>query len=66
MRGILRGVLGGSLNGSRKNAVLLNAAAALGAETGDLQQGLSLARQSLESGAALAKLEALINFCAAI
>lgn len=63
---ILRGVLAGALNGSRKNAVLLNAAAALGAETGDLRQGLSLARQSLESGAALAKLEALVNFCAAI
>jgi anthranilate phosphoribosyltransferase len=61
---ILRDVLAGSLNGSRKNAVLLNAAAALGAETGDLRQGLQLARQALESGAALAKLEALINFSA--
>jgi anthranilate phosphoribosyltransferase len=60
---ILRGVLGGSLNGTRKSAVLLNAAAALGAETGDLSYGLDLARQSLESGAALAKLDALINFC---
>jgi anthranilate phosphoribosyltransferase len=62
----LRGVLGGSLNGSRKNAVLLNAAAALGAETGDVQYGLDLARQSLESGAALAKLDALVQFSAAI
>ena len=63
---ILRGVLSGSLNGSRKSAVLLNAAAALGAETGDLRHGLTLAKQSLESGAALAKLDALIQFSAAI
>jgi anthranilate phosphoribosyltransferase len=63
---ILRGVLSGSLNGTRKSAVLLNAAAALGAETGDLRQGLDLARQSLESGAALAKLDALVNFSASI
>ena len=61
---ILRGVLSGSLNGSRKSAVLLNAAAALGAETGNLHQGLTLAKESLESGAALAKLDALVNFSA--
>lgn len=63
---ILRDVLGGSLNGSRKNAVLLNAAAALGAESGDLQHGFNLAQHSLESGAALAKLDALISFSASI
>jgi anthranilate phosphoribosyltransferase len=61
---ILRGVLAGSLNGSRRNAVLLNAAAALAAESGDLTQGLSLARESLLSGAALQKLDALVAFCA--
>lgn len=58
----LRGVLAGHVNGSKRAAVLLNAAAALGAETGDLRAGLALARQSLESGAALAKLDALIAF----
>ncbi len=63
---ILRGVLSGSLNGTRKNAVLLNAAAALSAETGDLSQGFALALGSLESGAALAKLDALVQFCASI
>jgi anthranilate phosphoribosyltransferase len=60
---ILRGVLSGSLNGARKNAVLLNAAAALAAESGDLREGLALAKQSLESGAALGKLDALVAFC---
>ena len=59
---ILRGVLSGSLNGTRKNAVLLNAAAALAAESGDFEEGLALARQALESGAALGKLEQLVEF----
>ena len=63
---ILTGVLSGSLNGSRKNAVLLNAAAALAAETGDLAHGLALAQQSLESGAALHKLNALVAFSASL
>jgi len=61
---ILRGVLSGSLNGTRKNAVLLNAAAALGAESGDLREGFALAKQALESGAALRKLDELIAFSA--
>jgi anthranilate phosphoribosyltransferase len=60
---ILRGVLGGSLNGTRKNAVLLNAAAALAAESGDFREGFALAKQALESGAALKKLEELVEFC---
>jgi len=63
---ILRGVLSGSLNGTRKNAVLLNAAAALAAESGDLRAGLALAKQSLESGAALRKLDELVEFSASI
>ncbi len=61
---ILRGVLDGSLNGTRKNAVLLNAAAALAAESGDLRAGFALAKESLESGAALKKLGELVEFCA--
>jgi len=59
---ILRGVLSGSLNGTRKNAVLLNAAAALAAESGDFREGFALAKQALESGAALGKLEELVKF----
>jgi anthranilate phosphoribosyltransferase len=61
---ILRGVLSGSLNGTRKNAVLLNAAAALAAESGDFREGFALAKQALESGAALGKLEQLVEFSA--
>ncbi len=59
---ILRGVLSGSLNGTRKNAVLLNAAAALAAESGDFREGFALAKQALESGAALGKLDELVEF----
>jgi len=59
---ILRGVLSGSLNGTRKNAVLLNAAAALAAESGDFREGFALAKQALESGAALGKLDELVGF----
>ena len=59
---ILRGVLSGSLNGTRKNAVLLNAAAALAAESGDFREGFGLAKQALESGAALKKLDELVEF----
>jgi len=59
----LRGLLAGEVNGTKRAAVLLNAAAALGAETGDLRAGLALAQQSLDSGAALAKLDALAEFC---
>ena len=59
---ILRGVLSGSLNGTRKNAVLLNAAAALAAESGDVREGFAWATESLESGAALKKLDELVEF----
>lgn len=60
---ILRSVLNGSLNGARRNAVLLNAAAALAAESGDLQAGFALAQESLDSRAALQKLDELVEFC---
>jgi anthranilate phosphoribosyltransferase len=40
--------------------VLLNAAAALATETGDLRAGLERAREALDSGAALRKLESFI------
>ena len=58
---ILRAILSGEDTGPRRDVVLLNAAAALSAESGDLKAGLADAKQSLESGAALAKLEALIE-----
>jgi anthranilate phosphoribosyltransferase len=55
-------VLGGQLNGACRNAALLNAAAALAAESGNLPVALEEARAALDSGAALAKLKALIEY----
>ncbi len=60
--GYLRGVLNGSLNGARRHAVLLNASAAIAAETGDFPAAVAEATDALDSGAALAKLEALLEY----
>ena len=43
-----------------RDVVLLNAAAAMATETGDFKLALADALKSLESGAALAKLDGLI------
>ncbi len=59
---ILRGLLEGQLNGARRASVLLNAGAALAAETGDLAAGVAEARAALDSGAARQKLDALVAF----
>lgn len=58
----LRGILAGA-PGPQRDVVLLNAAAALlaGDKVKSLEDGLKLARQSLDSGRALAKLEQLIK-----
>jgi anthranilate phosphoribosyltransferase len=62
---IIREVLAGE-KGPRRDIVLLNAAAALLAagRADHLAQTLPLAQQSIDSGAAAAKLEALISFTA--
>lgn len=57
---ILRAILAGQDRTPRRDVVLLNAAAALAAEHGDLRGGLREAERSLDSGAALDRLEALI------
>ncbi len=57
---IVRGILSGEIQGPKRNAVLLNAAAALSTECGDLAAGLEEARASLDSGAALRVLEAFV------
>ena len=57
---ILRAVLDGSDDSPRRDVVLLNAAAALCVETGDVASALVEARHALESGAAIGKLDALI------
>ncbi len=59
---LLRAVLAGEDTSPRCDVVLLNAAAALATESGDLAAALDEARQALESGAAIAKLDALIAF----
>jgi anthranilate phosphoribosyltransferase len=59
---MMRDVLGGKLNGARRDAVLLNAAGALAAETGDFKSALAEARAAFEAGKALAKLDALIEY----
>ncbi len=59
---ILRAVLEGEA-GARRDAVAINAAAALwvAGAADDLADGLGLARESLDSGAALERLEALVE-----
>jgi anthranilate phosphoribosyltransferase len=59
---MMRDLLSNKLNGARRDAVLLNAAAALAAETGDFKSALNEARAALNNGAALNKLNALIEF----
>jgi anthranilate phosphoribosyltransferase len=59
----IRDVFAGG-NGGRRDAILLNAAGAIaaGGHAEDLREGLELARQAVESGAAAERLEALIAF----
>jgi anthranilate phosphoribosyltransferase len=59
---ILYALLKGEDLSPRKDVVLLNSAAALATEHGDLRLGLVEARTSLESGAALDKLESFIAY----
>jgi len=58
---IVRAVLGGEI-GPRRDVVVLNAAAALLAagKAADLAEGVTLARESIDSGRALAALDALV------
>jgi anthranilate phosphoribosyltransferase len=61
---ILREVLEGKLHGAKRDVVLLNAAAAIvaGEKAADLGEGIARARQAIDSGAALGKLEALCRY----
>jgi anthranilate phosphoribosyltransferase len=60
---ITRGILDRSVTGAPRDVVLLNAAAGLvaGGIAGDLHDGAKRAAESIDSGAALSKLEALIE-----
>ncbi|CAN5371770.1 anthranilate phosphoribosyltransferase [soil metagenome] len=57
---IVRSILSGEIQGPKRDAVLLSAAAALSTECGDWQAGLAEARASIDSGAALRVLDGLI------
>lgn len=59
---MMRDLFTGKLNSARRDAVLLNAAAALAAETGDYQSALVESRAALDGGQALAKLNTLVEF----
>jgi anthranilate phosphoribosyltransferase len=60
---ILRGILSGELDSAKRDVTLLNAGAALLAanKTGSLADGIKLADETIKSGAALRKLDALIE-----
>jgi anthranilate phosphoribosyltransferase len=55
--GIARSLLSGEMKGPRRDVVLLNAGAALGLLDGDMESGISAARESLDSGAAMDRLD---------
>jgi anthranilate phosphoribosyltransferase len=59
---MMRDLFNGKLNGARRDAVLLNTAGALAAETGDFKSALVEARAACDSGKALEKLNTLIEF----
>lgn len=61
---ITRAILSGRQNGPRRDVVVLNAAAALVAagKAEDLREGINLANQSIDSGAALAVLDKFVEF----
>jgi anthranilate phosphoribosyltransferase len=59
----VRAVFDGA-DGGRRNAILLNAAGAIAAagHAADLREGLELARETLDSGAAAERLDRLVAF----
>jgi anthranilate phosphoribosyltransferase len=60
----IRAIFDGAKDDVRRDAILLNAAGAIAAagHAEDLRDGLALAREAIESGAAAARLERLIAF----
>ncbi|MEP7284898.1 MAG: anthranilate phosphoribosyltransferase [Chloroflexota bacterium] len=59
---ITRKILDGTTSGAKRDVVILNAAAGLvvGGKAKDLKEGIELATNSIDSGASLTKLDALI------
>ncbi|WP_218148854.1 anthranilate phosphoribosyltransferase [Thermodesulforhabdus norvegica] len=61
---VMRRILEGKERGPRRNVVLINSAAAIVAAglAGNLEEGIKLAEESIDSGKALEKLERLVEF----
>jgi anthranilate phosphoribosyltransferase len=61
---VIRAVFSGEEQGAKRDAILLNAAGAIAAagHADDLRDGLQLARETIDSGAAAERLEALAAF----
>ncbi len=59
---MMRKLLEGKIKGAHRDAVLLNAAGTLAAETGDFRSALEEARGALNDGNALGKMNALVEF----
>lgn len=59
---MMRELLSNQLKGARRDAILLNTAAAIAAESGDFKSALKEATESLDSGNALVKLNTLIEY----
>ena len=59
---MMRELFSGRLKGARRDAVLLNAAGALAAESGDFKSALDEVAASIDNGSALAKMNALVEF----
>lgn len=59
----IRGVFNGSITGPQKDAVVLNSAGALivGGKAETFEEGIAVARQIIESGRAMTKLDQLIR-----
>jgi len=58
---ITRAILSGEIHGAKRDIVLLNSAAALTTESGDLAEGIRMAAESIDSGAALNSLDAFVK-----
>ncbi|MFZ4814369.1 MAG: anthranilate phosphoribosyltransferase [Phototrophicaceae bacterium] len=65
---ILRGILDGSISGAKRDVVLLNAGAALvvAGKAQDIPNGIQLADDAINSGAALGKLNDLVHLSQAV
>jgi anthranilate phosphoribosyltransferase len=59
---LMRDLLSGRTGGPLADVVALNAGAALSLDDGDLASGIARAHDSLRSGAAAGKLNALVEF----